>query len=90
VYVTLLPLGSVSNGDDVVGFTRDFLYAGANSIVSSLWKVDDDATNQLMQKFYRNLDRLYKRQALTQAQLTTKKKYKHPYYWAAFQLTGSL
>jgi CHAT domain-containing protein len=83
-------LGSVANGDDVVGFTRGFLYAGANSIVSSLWKVDDDATNQLMQKFYQNLDRMDKRQALTQAQLAVKKKYKHPYYWAAFQLTGSL
>jgi CHAT domain-containing protein len=41
-------LGKVANGDDVVGFTRGFLYAGARSIVSSLWKVDDQATSILM------------------------------------------
>lgn len=83
-------LGKVANGDDVVGFTRGFLYAGAKSIVSSLWKVDDAATSQLMQSFYGNLKKMDKRSALRAAQLNTKKKYTHPYYWAAFQLTGSV
>jgi len=83
-------LGRVANGDDVVGFTRGFLYAGANSIVSSLWKVDDEATYRLMLNFYRNLGSMDKRQALTQAQLTVRRQYRHPYYWAAFQLTGSI
>ena len=82
-------LGSVANGDDVVGFTRGFLYAGTNSIVSSLWKVDDAATSQLMQLFYKNMKNTTKRSSLRSAQLTIKKNYKHPYYWAAFQLTGS-
>ena len=81
-------LGKVANGDDVVGFTRGFLYAGASSIVSSLWKVDDAATNQLMQNFYTNQKRKDKRSALRAAQLKTKKCYSHPYYWAAFPLTG--
>ena len=85
-------LGEVSNGDDVIGFTRGFLYAGVSSIVSTLWQVDDDATNKLMQAFYRNLDAGQdKRTALRGAQLAVAKKYNsHPYYWAAFQLTGAL
>lgn len=84
-------LGEVSNGDDVVGLTRGFLYAGANTIVSSLWSVDDKATNQLMQLFYQNLKAKDKRSALRQAQLNVKQAYKaHPYYWAAFQLVGAV
>lgn len=83
-------LGKIANGDDVVGFTRGFLYAGASSIVSSLWKVDDAATNKLMQKFYIELKSRDKRSALRNAQLELKKIQRHPYYWAAFQLTGSV
>ncbi|MCR8922343.1 CHAT domain-containing protein [Dasania sp. GY-MA-18] len=83
-------LGKVASGDDVLGFSRGFLYAGASSIVSSLWKVDDEATSFLMQRFYKNLASLDKRTALTQAQLALKQHYPHPYYWAAFQLTGGL
>ena len=83
-------LGKVTNGDDVVGFTRGFLYAGVNSIVSSLWKVDDTATNTLMQSFYTNMRSMGKRSALVKAQQNVKKKYPHPYYWAAFQLTGKI
>ncbi len=81
-------LGKVANGDDVVGLTRGFLYAGSNSIVSSLWKVDDQATGNLMAGFYNALKKTGKREALRQAQLIAQKKYPHPYYWASFQLTG--
>lgn len=84
-------LGKIANGDDVVGFTRGFLYAGASSIVSSLWKVDDAATSELMQKFYGKLTQTDKRNALRDAQLYVKNNYNsHPYYWAAFQLTGAV
>ena len=84
-------LGKVANGDDVVGFTRGFLYAGTNSIVSSLWKVDDKATAILMQQFYTALKNNDKRSALRMAQLKVKNSYNpHPYFWAAFQLTGSV
>jgi CHAT domain-containing protein len=81
-------LGETKSGDDVIGFTRGFLYAGANSIVSSLWEVDDDATRDLMLRFYRELKSNNKARALQKAQLRVMKKYPHPYYWAAFQLTG--
>jgi len=82
-------LSKIANGDDLVGLTRGFLYAGCNSIVASLWKVDDLATATLMVDFYSGLNRMNKQQALRTAQLMTKKKYAHPYYWASFQLTGS-
>ena len=82
-------LGRTVNGDDVVGLTRGFLYAGGNSVVSSLWKVDDLATAQLMTKFYENLKQADKREALRQAQLHVKASKPHPFFWAAFQLTGS-
>ena len=82
-------LGKIASGDDVVGLTRGFLYAGASSVVASLWKVDDLATSELMTGFYANLKKTNKRDALRQAQLETKKKFPHPYFWAAFYLTGS-
>ncbi len=82
-------LGRIANGDDVVGLTRGFLYAGASSIVASLWQVDDRATSELMTRFYGNLGSGDKREALRRAQLDAREKYPHPYYWAAFQLTGN-
>jgi CHAT domain-containing protein len=82
-------LGKIANGDDVVGLTRGFLYAGASTIVASLWQVDDRATSELMTGFYGNLGGGDKREALRRAQLDARKKYPHPYYWAAFQLTGN-
>lgn len=81
-------LGKIANGDDVVGLTRGFLYAGSRAIVASLWSVDDKATAELMQAFYKNLVSLDKSESLRQAQIKTRQAYPHPYYWAAFQLTG--
>jgi len=82
-------LGKVVNGDDVVGLTRGFLYAGSRSIVTSLWKVDDLATSHLMTGFYSRLKDADKREALRSAMLETRSRYPHPFYWAAFQLTGN-
>ena len=82
-------LGKVSTGDDVVGFTRGFLYAGTRSLISSLWQVDDQATRDLMVNFYSNLTKMKKDEALREAQLKVKKQYPQPFYWAAFLLTGS-
>ena len=81
-------LGKVANGDDVVGLTRGFLYAGARSIVASLWSVDDKATAMLMETFYDSLGRQSKQDALRTAQLKTRESFPHPFFWAAFQLTG--
>lgn len=81
-------LGEIANGDDVVGLTRGFLYAGSRSIVASLWSVDDKATAALMERFYQNMKKMDKESALREAQIDTRQVFPHPYYWAAFQLTG--
>jgi Uncharacterized protein conserved in bacteria len=81
-------MGKVLSGDDVVGLTRGFLYAGAGNVVASLWPVSDEETKFLMASFYRNLKQLPKAEALRQAQLETKLRYPHPFFWSAFQLTG--
>ena len=81
-------LGKVASGDDVIGLTRGFLYAGARSIVASLWEVDDAATEQLMVGFYRNLATHDKREALRLAQIETRATHPQPMYWAAFQIVG--
>jgi CHAT domain-containing protein len=83
-------LSKIANGDDSVGLSRGFLYAGSSSIVASLWKVDDLATSYLMTLFYSNMKLTDKREALRSAQLTTMDKYPHPFYWASFQLTGNV
>lgn len=83
-------LGKVASGDDVVGLVRGFLYAGANRIVSTLWEIDDEATASLMTDFYRRLKSgRNAADALREAQLAARQRFPHPYYWAAFQITGS-
>ncbi len=81
-------LGKVANGDDVIGLTRGFLYAGARTIVASLWEVDDAATAQLMESFYRNQAQHDKREALRLAQIETRKSHPEPWYWAGFNIEG--
>lgn len=81
-------LGKIASGDDVIGLTRGFFYAGARSIVASLWQVDDAATAQLMESFYRNLANHDKREALRLAQIETRERYREPWFWAAFNLLG--
>ena len=56
-------LGKLSTGDELVGLTRAFIYAGTPSVVASLWSVDDSSTAQLMASFYRNLKTMSKVEA---------------------------
>lgn len=81
-------IGDIKSGDDVIGLTRGFLYAGANSIVASLWPVSDEATALLMNTFYDELKKGKKSSALRKALLATKRKFRHPFFWSAFNLTG--
>jgi CHAT domain-containing protein len=81
-------LGAVASGDDVVGLTRGFLYAGASTVITSLWQVDDDATAALMLSLYEHIQKEGRRNALRQAQIETRAKFSHPFFWAAFYLTG--
>ncbi|MBI5165829.1 MAG: CHAT domain-containing protein [Magnetospirillum sp.] len=82
-------LGKVAGGDDVIGITRGLLFAGTASVLSSLWSVDDEATRDLMVRFYAELPRQPKAEALRRAQQSVRLKRPHPFYWAAFTLTGN-
>jgi tetratricopeptide (TPR) repeat protein len=82
-------LGDIAGGDEVIGLTRAFLYAGARAVISSLWDVDDATTAEFMRTFYaawRSGQTLAG--ALRAAQLETRARHAHPYFWAPFQLAG--
>ncbi len=83
-------VGEVEGGDEVQSLNRAFLYAGAGSVVASLWNVNDKVTAVLMEQFYKNLQTMDKAQALRMAQLKIREMsdYSSPYYWAAFYLIG--
>ena len=69
---------------------RGFLYAGAPTLIVSLWAVNDRSTSELMREVYLQINRgVSKRAALRSAQLAIKDEYGHPYYWAPFVLMGN-
>jgi tetratricopeptide (TPR) repeat protein len=83
----------VGGGDELLGLMRALLYAGAASLLLSLWTVEDRSTAELMGHVYRRLaSGRSKRAALREAQLCllneTSAPYAHPYYWAPFFLVG--
>lgn len=83
-------VNAILPGDELHGLMRGFLYAGAPSIIVSLWKVSDGSTAEIMKEMYRRiLAGDSKRMALRGAQLAIREQYDHPYYWAPFALMGS-
>lgn len=85
-------LGGISQSDDVQSLSRAFLISGARSVVATLWKVDDEATQALMTRFYENLvnDQMSVAAALSDAQayIRSQPEWSAPSYWAAFVLIG--
>lgn len=84
-------VGDVQNGDGVYGLRRALALAGAESQLMTLWKVDDDATRELMIDYYKKLkEGAGRSEALRQVQLKLLKSedHKHPFFWAAFILSG--
>jgi CHAT domain-containing protein/tetratricopeptide (TPR) repeat protein len=82
--------GKLERGEGVMGLSRAFLYAGAESVVASLWSINDKATSVFMKHFYEGLSQgMSKEQSLQKAKLDMiGSRYKHPFYWAPFVLNG--
>ena len=85
-------LGKMVRGEGIVGLTRAFMYAGAPSLLVSLWNVSDASTAELMKEFYGNsiTKALNKDVALQHAKITMigSTRTSHPFYWAPFVLIG--
>jgi CHAT domain-containing protein len=85
--------GKLHRGEGVFSLARNFIAAGAKSVVNSLWKVDDESTSRLMGYFYENLAKgQRKSEALRNAKLTFLENAdamtSHPYFWSGFVLIG--
>jgi CHAT domain-containing protein/tetratricopeptide (TPR) repeat protein len=81
--------GDVMLGQGVQGLRRALVVAGAETLVMSLWKVNDDATRQLMEAYYRNLLAGQGRAtALREAMRALRQTHPHPHYWAPFIALG--
>ena len=93
--VTLSGCGTGMNvvigGDELIGLVRGLLYAGAQSLMVSLWEVHDQSTTEFMRDFYSSYrESTNKANALRRALINLRQKRPHPYYWAAFALVGRL
>ncbi len=86
-------LGSIKSGEGVYGLKRAIAVAGARSSLLSLWEVDDKATAEFMESFYKKIIKgVGRAEALSNVQSEFRNHstaaWNHPYYWAAFQLNG--
>ncbi len=82
-------LGNLSQGDELTGLSRAFLFAGSSSVLVSLWAVADYPTSLLMTSFYRYLREHSVQEALTLAQRDVIKLFPQPQYWSPFILIGN-
>jgi CHAT domain-containing protein/predicted negative regulator of RcsB-dependent stress response len=84
-------LGRIARGDEILGFTRAFFYAGATSLIVSMWPVADESSALTMRTFYAQLTEGHEAiDAMRTAQLTVLKnpRFSHPFFWAPFDLMG--
>ena len=81
----------VTPGDELLGLIRGLLYAGAHSLLLTLWDVHDQSTSDFMVRFYRRFqDGQGKAAALRGAMIELRETYPHPYHWAPFALIGKV
>jgi CHAT domain-containing protein/Tfp pilus assembly protein PilF len=85
-------VGEIQNGEGVYGLRRALALAGAQTQLTSLWKIPDDATRELMVNYYRRLLQGEGRSAAlrsVQRQMINDARLSHPYYWASFLAIGN-
>jgi CHAT domain-containing protein len=84
-------LNVVTAGDELLGLIRGLLFAGARSLLLSLWNVHDQSTADFMGQFYKSYQSgTSKAAALREAMQDLRERYAHPYYWAPFILIGKV
>ncbi len=84
-------LGKFIRGEGIEGINRAFFFAGASSAVISLWPVNDQATSQLMERFYghlRSSEKIASSLRKTKLEMIASDILSHPYYWAGFTISG--
>ena len=82
-------LSAVVGGDELVGLVRGLLYAGARTVLVTLWDVNDNSASTFMRAFYGQLARDgHKGRAMTAAMQEVREAWPHPYFWAPFALVG--
>ena len=79
-----------TRSNEIQGIQQALLFAGAQSLLVSAWKVDSDATSLWMQTFYREAQTKTPAEAARQAVRTVRRdpRYNHPFYWAPFLLVA--
>lgn len=84
-------LNVITTGDELLGLTRGLLYAGARSLLLTLWDVHDQSTSHFMSSFYARISRQQDRAtAFQEATQELRERYSHPFHWAPFTLTGKI
>ncbi|MGB7349119.1 MAG: CHAT domain-containing protein, partial [Candidatus Acidiferrales bacterium] len=84
-------LNVITAGDELLGLIRGLLYAGARSLLLSLWNVHDQSTAEFMGQFYKRYQAgTNKAAALRETMQDLRGRYPHPYYWAPFVLIGKV
>jgi CHAT domain-containing protein len=84
-------LGQFIRGEGIEGINRAFFYAGASSVLMSLWAVNDQATYQLMERFYTHLrssESIMNSLRRAKLEMINSDILSHPYYWAGFIVSG--
>jgi tetratricopeptide (TPR) repeat protein len=82
-------LNAIVGGDELLGLARGLLYAGARTVMLTLWDVNDMSTTEFMKSFYAHLTTgATKPRALQMAMCDVRKRYAHPFHWAPFVVTG--
>jgi CHAT domain-containing protein len=85
-------LGQLIRGEGIEGLSRAFFYAGASSVLLSLWAVNDQASYQLLERFYvhlRSADSVMDSLRLAKLEMIDSEVLSHPYYWAGFIVSGN-